>query len=142
MRGAGPPVLGVLLTVLAVLVLAACGSAPAPAAPGRGPADAAACARHADAAVLVRREAALYAGTAVPPVRVPLALAATWEFYDDPGAQDPDLQLAMAEVAAAIGDLDAQGQAAVPAGGTLMDPVWLDPSRALAAVDAVDRACS
>lgn len=136
--------------VLALLgaVLAGCAGAsepPAPAAsatPSRSPADAAACQRHSQTAPLLRREADTYASMPVPPVRVALVLAATWEFYNAPGAQDPALLAAMSEVAAAIGDLDAQGQAKVPPGGTLMDPVQLDPSRATAAVDAVDRVCA
>ena len=132
--------------VLLGAVAAGCGATPEPvpaaATSTRDPADAAACRRHAETAQLLRREADAYAAMPVPAVRVALVLAATWEFYDDPGAQDPALRAAMSEVAASIGDLDAQGQAGVPAGGTLMDPVQLDPTRARAAVDAVDRECA
>ncbi|MGD9526829.1 hypothetical protein [Pseudonocardia sp.] len=128
-----------LVSPVALMLLAGCGGDPASAA---APSDGAACEHHAATSPLVRHEADVYAGMPVPPVRVALALATTWEFYLHPGAVDPDLRAAMAEVAAAIGDLDAQGRAAVAPGATLMDPVRLDPSRTLTAVDAVDRACA
>lgn len=131
-------------------LLAGCGGEPAQgpapdgaaAAGAHAAADAAACERHAAMSPLLRREAATYADTPVPPVRVALELTDAWEFYETSGAADPDVRRAMAGVAAAIADLDAQGQAMVPPGGTLMDPVRLDPSRVLAAVDAADRACA
>lgn len=114
---------------------------PASAEP-RSSADVAACARHAQTATLVRRELDTYGTTAVPPVRIALVLSASWTFYHASGAQDPALAAAMSEVAAAIGDLDAQAKAEVPAGGSLLEPVRLDPARAQAAVRTADRACT
>lgn len=115
---------------------------PPPPPPPRSAADAAACEAHTQRAVLLRREADAYASMAVPPVRVALVLAATWEFYNAPGAEDPVLVAALTEVAAAIGDLDAQGKAKVPEGGSLMDPVQLDATRIQAAAAAADEACA
>jgi len=115
---------------------------PTAAAPALSAADVAACKRHAERVVLLRREAASYSSMPVPPVRVALVLANTLEFYQAPGAQDPVLTAALAEVAAAIKDLDAQGKAKVPPGGSLLDPVQLDVSRVQAAAAAVDRACA
>jgi hypothetical protein len=140
----------VLAGVATGLLLAGCSGAPAQPAPAPVPdavlarpaADDAACRRHEWTSELLRREADTYASMPVPPVRVALVLAATWEFYAKSGAQEPALLAAMNEVAAAIGDLDAQGRAKVPQGGTLMDPVQLDVARTLAAVDAVDEACA
>ncbi|MGQ0576876.1 MAG: hypothetical protein ACT4RN_22145 [Pseudonocardia sp.] len=136
-----------LVLAAAAALLAGCGSAPEPVpvpppAAALSPADTDACARHGETARVLRREAQTYASMPVPPVRVALVLAATWEFYNAPGTQDPVLTAAMAEVAAAIGDLDAQGQAKLTPETTLMDPVQLDPARTTAAVDAVDRVCA
>lgn len=144
----------VLVAAALGLLVAGCGDSAPPAPPvqaappattitplSRTPADMSACTAHAEKAVLLRREIEAYA-VPVAPVRVALVLAATWEFYNAPTAQDPALVSAMREVAAAIGDLDAQGQAKVPPGGTLLDLVQLDASRLKAATDAVDRACA
>ncbi|MGE3285405.1 MAG: hypothetical protein AB7J32_04770 [Pseudonocardia sp.] len=151
-----PRVAAVLVAPAVLVLLAGCGgdqpsaphvpSASPPPAVGRPPgptaADRAACEHHATTSPLVRRAAATYAAMPVPPVRAALDLATAWAFYADPGAADPDLRAAMAEVAAAIGELDAQGRGEVAPGGSLMDPVQLDPARTLAAVDAVDRVCA
>jgi len=148
-RGAGSRA-AIVTGVLAATLLVGC-SSPAPppaappptaAAPALSAADVAACKRHAERVVLLRRETASYSSMPVPPVRVALVLANTLEFYQAPGAQDPVLTAALAEVAAAIKDLDAQGKAKVPPGGSLLDPVQLDVSRVQAAAAAVDRACA
>jgi len=153
-RGAGSRA-AIVTGVLAATLLVGC-SSPAPpptappptappptaAAPALSAADVAACKRHAERVVLLRREATSYSSMPVPPVRVALVLANTLEFYQAPGAQDPVLTAALAEVAAAIKDLDAQGKAKVPPGGSLLDPVQLDVSRVQAAAAAVDRACA
>lgn len=137
---------GGLVTVLAAAVLVGCGNTPEPPPPAplpsRSAADLAACERHTQTAALIRREAEAYGSMPVPAVRVALVLAATWEFYNASGAQDPVLVASMTEVAAAIGDLDTQGKAAMPPGGSLLDPVQLNPARIRGAVDAADKACA
>lgn len=59
------------------------------------------------------------------------------------GAPDPAVAGAMREVVASLDDLDAQGQARLPAGADLAQtPVKLDPTRLVAALDAADRTCA
>ncbi|WP_028932897.1 hypothetical protein [Pseudonocardia spinosispora] len=58
-------------------------------------------------------------------------------------APDPAVAGAMREVVASLDDLDAQGQAGLPAGADLAQtPVKLDPTRLASALDTADRTCA
>ncbi len=61
----------------------------------------------------------------------------------NPEDADPELVEARAELVAAIDDLDAQGRALLPPGGSAArDPVQLNPDRILAAAAVFERLCS
>jgi hypothetical protein len=78
----------------------------------------------------------------VLPAAVALLLLSPRETYATAGAQDRELSAATAEVVAGIDDLDAQGWALLPPGASPVEhAVQLDPSRLVAALDAVDRLC-
>jgi hypothetical protein len=123
--------------------------APAPSAPAApsspGPSgDQAVCAAHSETADTVRNLVvpAMRSGPILPRAAAFLLLnsrnrAAT------PGVEDPALAAAQAELVAAIDDVDAQGRAGLPPGGDPgTTPVQLDPTRLVAAVEAVEKACA
>ena len=138
---------------LAGALLAGCGGGVAPApppaptvAPPVAPAaeaDAVACQRHGPASESVRRVAGAIQAGPVLPAGVALFLIGPREAYTMQGVRDVELAAAMAEVVAAIDELDAQGKALLPAGGDAAnDKVQLDATRVVAALDAVERACA
>ena len=136
------------VALLVGAVLAGCGGAPVPptpvatASPPSAEADAAACRRHTDVGGHVRTLAGKIDAQPVLPAAVALLLLSPREAYATPGAQDPALVAALAEVVAAIDDLDAQGKALVPPDGNPAETaVQLDPTRVRAALDGVDRLC-
>lgn len=155
---AGP----VVAVAAAFGLLVGCGTAPAPApapssvatGPARPPAvaspavpspspDAAACAAHPSSASTVRGIAAAIERGPVLPAGVALFLLDSRMRAAVPGITDPVLAAALAEFVAAIDELDAQGRAGLPPGGnTAQDLVQLDPTRILAAVESVERACA
>jgi hypothetical protein len=58
-------------------------------------------------------------------------------------ATNPKIATAMRELAAAQDDLDAQGWRKLPPGADpSATPVWLNPDRLAAALDAADEACT
>jgi hypothetical protein len=137
------------VVLLTGALLAGCGGAagtPAPAGdatPAPVGSDAAACRRHTDAAGHVRTLAGVIEARPVLPAAVALLLVSPREAYGMPGAQDPGLVAALAEVVAAIDDLDAQGKALLPPDANPAETaVRLDPARLVAALDAVDRLCA
>ncbi|MGH3565612.1 MAG: hypothetical protein ACRDRH_06190 [Pseudonocardia sp.] len=142
---------------LAAVLLAGCGGAPgapapvppppAPAAPTSVPAapadpDATACLRHAATVDVVRTEIRAYEAGPVAVIRPALVLLAARQAYVVLGVQDRERALAVAEAINAIDDLDVQGKALVPPGGSELDLVQLDPTRIRAAMDALDRICA
>jgi len=151
---------GVVGLALAAVLLVGCGGAPdvpAPAPPPMPPApastpaavpavpadpDAEACLRHAATVEVVRNEILAYEAGPVAAIRPALVLLAARQAYVVLGVQDRERALAVAEVINAIGDLDAQGKALVPPGGSELDLVQLDPTRIRAAMDALDRICA
>ncbi|NMH91702.1 hypothetical protein HF519_08935, partial [Pseudonocardia bannensis] len=105
--------------------------------------DAAACRRHAGTAETVRRTAATISAGPVLPAGVALVLLAPRGAYAGPQARNAMLAAAMAEVVAAIDDLDVQGGDRLPPGGNpAQDRVRLDATRTVAALEAVDQACT
>jgi hypothetical protein len=139
----------VAVALLVGALLAGCGGAtgtPAPAVSPTTPpvgSDAAACRRHTDVVGSVRTLARMIEAQPVLPAAVALLLLSPREAYATPGVQDPALVAALAEVVAAIDDLDAQGKALLPPDANAAETtVQLDASRLLAALDAVDRLCA
>lgn len=143
---------------LTAALLVGCGGAPdapapapplpPPAAPTSAPAaapadpDTVACLRHAATVDVIRNEIRAYEAAPVAAIRPALVLLAARQAYVVLGVQDRERALAVAEVINAIGDLDAQGKALVPPGGSDLDLVQLDPTRIRAAMDALDRICA
>jgi hypothetical protein len=123
-------------------------AAPAPALPSApalptaaGP-DQAACADYANTVNTVRGIASALQNGPVLPAGVALFLLDARTRASAPGASDPALAAAQAELVAAIDDLDAQGRDLLPAGGNpARDAVQLDPTRILAAVGTIERLC-
>lgn len=125
-------------------VPASASAAPSTTAPSTAPAapDAAACQRHAPAAAGIRKVIGAIEAGPVLPAGVALFLLAPRQAYAVPGVQDPELAATVAEVVAAIDDLDAQGKALLPPGGNAtQDAVRLDPTRIRAALENLDRLC-
>jgi hypothetical protein len=132
--------------------LAACGGpAGAPPPPIPAPADApqvpapspdeAVCAAHRATADTVRGIARAVEQGPVLPAGVALFLLDARNRAAQ-GARDPELAAAQAELVAAIDDLDAQARALLPPDGNpARDAVQLDPTRVVAAVEAVERVC-
>jgi hypothetical protein len=139
----------VAVALLAGVLLSGCGGAPGTPAPAVTPtpspvgSDTAACRRHTEVGGHVRTLAGMIEAQPVLPAAVALLLLSPREAYSTPGAQDPALVAALAEVVAAIDDLDAQGKALLPPDGNPAETtVQLDASRVRAALDAVDRLCA
>ena len=137
------------VALLAGVLLAGCGDTTVPPAPAVSPtpppvgSDAAACRRHTDVVGHVRTLAGMIEAQPVLPAAVALLLLSPREAYATPGAQDPELVAALAEVVAAIDDLDAQGRALLPPDGNPAETaVQLDPTRVRAALDTVDLLCA
>ena len=120
----------------AVEPTAAAGTAPGP---GRNEP---ACADYTTTVSTVRGIADALKRGPVLPAGVALFLIGPRDPAAAPGADDPQLIAARAELVAAIDDLDAQGRALLPAGGNpARDAVQLDPTRILAAVAEFERVC-
>lgn len=105
--------------------------------------DTAACTSAPGTAETVRDIAATAGRGPVLPAAVDLFLLDARQEAAAPGITDPALRAAEAATVAAIDDLDAQGKAGLPPGGNpVRNAVRIDPSRALAAVVAVAKACA
>lgn len=143
------------LALTALALLAGCGAA-APQAPEPAPATAqpapttdadrsaedAACLDSAKTAGTVRSIAAALQEGPVLPAGVALFLLDARVRAARPGIDDPALLAAQAELVAAIDDLDAQGRALLPPGGSpAQNRVQLDPTRIVAAITEIERVC-
>lgn len=118
---------------------AAAGSTTAPAVDG----NVVACKSAPGTAETVRDIAATAQKGPVLPAAVALFLLDARQKAAAPGITDPALVAAEAAMLSAIDDLDAQGRAALPPGGNpAQNAVKIDPTRALAAVAAVEKACA
>lgn len=105
--------------------------------------DVAACRSAPGTAVTVRDIAAAAGQGPVLPAAVDLFLLDARQKAAASGIADPALAAAEAGMVAAIDDLDAQGKAGLPPGGNpVRNAVKIDPTRALAAVVAVEKACT
>lgn len=145
-----------------LVVLGGCGGSPAPpavpavptgsaaSAPPAGPpsvdpgrsAEDAACAANEKTANTVRGIAAALEKGPVLPAGVALFLLDARSRAAAAQLGDPELAAAHAELVAAVDDLDAQGEALLPPGGSpARDAVQLDAARVLAAVEQIDRLC-
>jgi hypothetical protein len=144
------------VVLAAGILLAGCSAPTAPpasaptTAPGSGaPTSAAAspddavCKTDPGTAETVRGIAAVAQKEPILPAAVALLLLDARQKAGTPGLTDPALVAAHTEMVAAIDDLDAQGKAGLPPGGNAaQDKVKLDPTRILAAVAAVEKACA
>ncbi len=143
------------LVLTALVLLVGCGAAapqtpaPAPAAVQPAPtadadrtAEDAACRDGAKTAGTVRSIAAALQEGPVLPAGVALFLLDARVRAAAPGIDDPALLTAQTELVAAIDDLDAQGRALLPPGGSpAQNRVQLDPTRIVAAVAEIERVC-
>ena len=78
----------------------------------------------------------------VLPAGVALLLVAPRQAAASANVTDPELAAALAELVAAIDDLDAQARAALPEGGNAVEnPVLVDADRLVAAAEAVQAEC-
>jgi hypothetical protein len=86
---------------------------------------------------------AMRAGPVLSPFVALIELAPRQVAEQGKAATDPAVAGALAELAGALDELDAQGRAALPPGADLTKtPVRLDPTRLAAALDGADRACA
>ncbi len=130
--------------------LAGCGTAaptepaPAPAPSGAtGGTDAAVCTEFDGTGRSAFRQA-LEAAERMPVLPAAIAIIGLGprQVASTAGAQNPELVAAQAELVAALDDLDAQARALLgPDGNAAQDAVQLDATRALAALDEIERIC-
>lgn len=105
-------------------------------------ADTVACQRYGTSARTARSVLEGIRNGPVVPAGVSFFLLPVRDAANAAGVRDATLATALKEVVAAVDDLDAQAQAKIPPGSDpVRTTVTIDPTRAIAAMAAVDQAC-